>query len=105
MQKSVSYTVFLVFCYEDGFLATWDPSQMKDLKIPHLLRLPFDGISPGLCRFKVTKFMFVSDKTAHIPQTSICYLLCLQRHHHRKDGERYLHFVFTLNPAIPSVQW
>ena len=68
LQKSVSYTVFLVFCYEDGFLATWDPSQMKDLKIPHLmvvLKPPFDGIWPSLCRFKVTKIMFLGDKTTH----------------------------------------
>ena len=47
LQKSVSYTVFLCFCYQDGFLATWDPSQMKDLEIPlqiHLERALYDRI-------------------------------------------------------------
>ena len=39
--------VFLNICYKDGFLATWDPSQMKDLKIPVrmvVLKPLYDGI-------------------------------------------------------------
>ena len=55
-----------------------------------VLKLPFDGIWPSLCRFKVTNIMFFLDKAAHIPQTSISYLLCLQRHHHRKNGKGWL---------------
>ena len=38
---------FLNIRYKDGFLATWDPSQMKELKIPVLvvvLKPLYDGI-------------------------------------------------------------
>ena len=73
LKNVVFQTVFQLFSYQDDFLATWDPSQMKDLKmLPqiHLTRALYDGIWPSLCRFKVPKFMFFCDKNVHIPQTS-----------------------------------
>ena len=54
-------TVFPLLSYQDDFLATWDPSQMKDLKIPHRIHLStalYDRIWPTLCRFKVPNFSF-----------------------------------------------
>ena len=104
LKKGVSQTVFPLFSYQDGFLATWDPSQMKDLKILHqihLTRALYDGIWPSLCRFKVPKFMFFCDKNVHIPQTSVYYLLCLVRHHHRTNGKHHLPLLLTQNQANP----
>ena len=36
LKHELFQTVFPHFSYQDDFLATWDPSQMKDLEIPHL---------------------------------------------------------------------
>ena len=49
--------------------------------------------------------VFASKIVFSLPHTCTYYLHCLQRHHHRKDGKRYLLVVFTLNPAIPSGRW
>ena len=60
LKKGVSQTVFPLFSYQDGFLATWDPSQMKDLKILHqihLTRALYDGIWPSLCLVAVTYYV------------------------------------------------
>ena len=59
LKNVVFQTVFPLFSYQDDFLATWDPSQMKDLKIPHRIQLStalYDRIWPTLCRFKVPNY-------------------------------------------------
>ena len=58
-KQNCIFLSFSAFCHQDGFLTPWDPSQMKDLKIPHrihLTRALFDRIWPCLCRFKVPNF-------------------------------------------------
>ena len=63
LKNGVSQTVFPLFSYQDGFLATWDPSQMKDLKILHqihLTRALYDEIWPVSSRFYGTYLLFRS---------------------------------------------
>ena len=58
--KWCSQIVFPPFSRQDGFLATWDPYKMKDLKILHLNHCstaPETLMRPCLCRFKVSNFM------------------------------------------------
>ena len=60
-KKWCSQIVFPPFSRQDGFLATWDPYKMKDLKILHLNHCstaPETLMRPCLCRFKVSNFMF-----------------------------------------------
>ena len=61
LKKWCSQIVFPPFSRQDGFLATWDPYKMKDLKILHLNHCstaPETLMRPCLCRFKVSNFMF-----------------------------------------------
>ena len=58
---------FSTFSYQDGFLSTWDPFQMKDLKILHRIHLTrslYDGIWPTLCPSKVRFFPILFIKTS-----------------------------------------
>ena len=60
IKKWCPQTVFPLFIRQDGFLATWDPYKMKDLKILHLNHCStalYDRIWPTLCRFKVPNFI------------------------------------------------
>ena len=60
-KKWCSQIVFPPFSRQDGFLATWDPYKMKDLKIlhpNHRSTAPETLMRPCLCRFKVPSFMF-----------------------------------------------
>ena len=61
LKKWCSQIVFPPFSRQDGFLATWDPYKMKDLKIlhpNHCSTAPETLMRPCLCRFKVPSFMF-----------------------------------------------
>ena len=61
-KKWCSQIVFPPFPRQDGFLATWDPYKMKDLKILHLNHCstaPETLMRPCLCRFKVSNFMLL----------------------------------------------
>ena len=117
LKNELFQTVFQHFSYQDDFLATWDPSQMKDLKILrriHLSTALYDRIWPTLCRFKVPNFMFFLfifsffQIFMFFPQPPIPYLLCLVRHHqgtdgkhHLPNGKHHLPAVFILNQASP----
>ena len=53
------FIVFHSFCHNPGFLATWDPFQKKERKIPvrkMVLKYFFDEIWPGLCPVQGTIF-------------------------------------------------
>ena len=59
-KKCCSQIVFPPFPRQDGFLATWDPYKMIDLKILHLNHCstaPETLMRPCLCQFKVSNFM------------------------------------------------
>ena len=110
LKKGVSQTVFPLFSYQDGFLATWDPSQMKDLKILHqihLTRALYDGIWPSLCRLKVPKFMFFCDKnvrTYHKPLFITSFAL-LDITTGQMGNAIYLFFLHKIKliPSLPPI--
>ena len=102
LKKWCSQIVFPPFSRQDGFLATWDPYKMKDLKILHLNHCstaPETLMRPCLCRFKVSNFMFFLFFFCFFyvfPQTSVPDLHDLVNNHHRKDGKGHLCLFYTL---------